>query len=95
MDEGVDPTNVCQGVMEKLARSEQLRTVADPDILALFEDWLEELEEEVISFARKSASLHPEDLAEGLALSWSGAKFLLAKLRKEGKLQRSQEWEGL
>ena len=86
MDEGVDPTNVCQGVMEKLTRSEQLRTVADPDILILFEDWLEELEEEVISFACKSGSLHPEDLAEELGLSRSGTKFLVAKLKREGKL---------
>jgi len=86
MDEGVDPTNVCQGVMEKLARSEQLRTVADPDILALFEDWLEELEEEVISFARRTGSLYPEGLAEELGLSRSGAKFLVAKLKKEEKL---------
>ena len=86
MDEGVDPTNVCQGLMEKLARSEQLRTVADPDILALFEDWLDELEEEVISFVSKTGSLHHGDLARELGLSWAGAKFLLAKLEREGKI---------
>jgi len=86
MDEGVDPTDVCKAVVEKVARSEQLRAVADPEILVLFESWLEELEAETISFAGKIDSLDPVELAEVLGLSRSGAKFLLTKLKREGKL---------
>jgi hypothetical protein len=41
MDEGVDPTKMCQSLVDKVFQSKQLRTVAEPDILALFEDWLE------------------------------------------------------
>ena len=86
MDEGVDPTQMCQSLVEKVAQSKQLSAVADPEVLVLFESWLEELESEVISFVKKTGSLDPLDLAEGLGLSRSGADFFIAKLRREGKL---------
>jgi hypothetical protein len=86
MDEGVDPTKMCQSLVEKVARSRQLSAVTAPEVLVLFESWLEELESEVIAFTKKTDSLNPIDLAEGLGLSRSGANFLVTKLKKEGKI---------
>lgn len=86
MDEGVDPTQMCQNLVKKVAQSKQLSAVVDPEVLILFENWLEELESEVISFVKKSGSPDPLDLAEELGLSRSGAKFLIAKLKRESKL---------
>ena len=88
MDEGVDPTRMCQNLVEKVAQSKQLSAVVDPEVLVLFENWLEELENEVISFVKKTDFLNPFDLAEELGLSRSGATFLVTKLKREGKLQR-------
>jgi len=86
MDEGVDPTQMCQNLVERVAQSRQLSAVADPEVLVLFESWLEELESEVVSYVKKSGSLDPADLAEELGLSRSGANFLLTKLKREAKL---------
>lgn len=86
MDEGVDPTKMCQSLVDKVAQSRQLSAVADSEILVLFESWLEELEDEVIAFTKKTNSSDPIDLAEGLGLSRSGANFLVTKLKKEGKI---------
>ncbi len=86
MDEGVDPTQMCQSLVDKVAQSRQLAAVADPSVLALFDDWLEELEDEVLSWVRNTDSLDPSKLAEDLGLSRSGANFLITKLKKEGKL---------
>jgi hypothetical protein len=44
MGEGVDPTQMCQSLVDKVAQSKQLMAITDPEILVLFEDWLEELE---------------------------------------------------
>jgi hypothetical protein len=60
--------------------------VADPDLLVLFEDWLDELELEVISLFNKEETLDPAGLAAKLGLSQRGATFLLSKLTREGKL---------
>jgi CRP-like cAMP-binding protein len=86
MDEGVDPTHMCQKLVDRVAQSRQLMAVADPDLLVLFEDWLDELEEEVISLAQGQEGLTPQDLAAQLGLSQSGATFLISKLHREGKL---------
>ncbi len=72
--------------MEKFSQSEQLRSVADPEILVLFEDWLEELENETVTIIKRKGSLGPKDLSRELGLSESGAMFLITKLRREGKI---------
>ncbi|HSM74497.1 MAG TPA: hypothetical protein VK852_07680 [Desulfobacterales bacterium] len=81
---------MCQSLVSKVAQSEQLLAIADPDLLALFEDWLEELEDEV----RRLLTRGPLDegrLADQLGLSRRGAKFLLTKLRREGKRSLADE----
>ena len=86
MDEGVDPKEMCQSLMDRVAQSEQLRAVTDPEILVLFENWLEELEDEVIALVKKIGSSDPSNLVEETGLSRSGAKFIITKLKREAKL---------
>jgi hypothetical protein len=77
---------MCQRLVDRVAQSRQLMAVADPDLLVLFEDWLDELEMEVISLVKKQGKLAPGDLAQKLGLSHRGATFVLSKLAREGKL---------
>jgi hypothetical protein len=86
MGEGVDPTQMCQSLVDKVAQSKQMMAITDPEILILFEDWLEELEGEVVSLARTHSSLNADDLASKLGLSRRGATFLMSKLQREKKL---------
>jgi hypothetical protein len=86
MGEGVDPTQMCQSLVDKVAQSKQLMAITDPEILVLFEDWLEELENEVVSLAKTHDILNAERLASNLGLSKRGATFLLSKLKNEKKL---------
>jgi hypothetical protein len=86
MDEGVDPTAMCRSLVEKISQSEQLRSVTDPEILILFEDWLEELENEVVTVIKRGCPTAPEDLSRELGLSESGSMFLIMKLKREGKI---------
>jgi hypothetical protein len=86
LDEGVDPTHMCQKLVDRVAQSKQLMAVADPELLVLFEDWLEELEQEVISLVTQHGPLNPEKLAHNLGLSMRGATFIISKLQREGKL---------
>ena len=86
MDEGVDPTKMCQSLVDKVFQSKQLRTVAEPDILVLFEDWLEELEEEIIKQVQKTGPNDLEELARSLGLSQAGVNFLITKLKREDRI---------
>jgi len=85
MGEGVDPTQMCQSLVDKVAQSKQLMAITDPDLLVLFEDWFEELEDEIVSLAG-DGPLGAEELAKRIGLSLRGATFLLSKLKREGKL---------
>jgi hypothetical protein len=87
MGEGVDPTQMCQTLVDKVAQSKQLMAITDPDILVLFEDWLEELEDEIVALNNNYGPLSSEDLAKRIGLSLRGATFLLSKLNREKKLQ--------
>jgi hypothetical protein len=86
MGAGVDPTQMCRRLVDKVGRWEQLFAVADPNLLVLFEDWLEVLEEEVVSVVREIGSLDPGQVSQKLGLSTAGAAFLLTKLKQEGRL---------
>ncbi len=77
---------MCQKLVDRVAQSKQLMAVADPELLVLFEDWLDELEQEVIDLFGKHRPVNPEELVHNLGLSRRGATFLISKLRREGKL---------
>ena len=72
--------------MDKVGRWEQLFAVADPNLLVLFEDWLEALEEEVVTLVKEQGSADPDQVSQKLGLSPAGAAFLLTKLKQEGRL---------
>lgn len=86
MGEGVDPTQMCQSLVDKVAQSKQLAAITDPGLLVLFEDWLEELEAEVLTFLKTRGPLDEKALADKLGLSRRGTTFLLSKLKREQKL---------
>jgi len=86
MGEGVDPTQMCQRLVDKVAQSKQLMAITDPDLLVLFEDWLEELEEEVITMSKTYGPLDPARLAKKTGIPMRGSTFLLSKLIRENKL---------
>jgi CRP-like cAMP-binding protein len=77
---------MCQSLVDKVSRSQQLLALADPELLVLFEDWLEEMEEEVVARVQETGAADAADLARRLGLSPASTAFLLAKLRKEGRL---------
>ncbi|KAB2890305.1 MAG: hypothetical protein F9K32_09045 [Desulfobulbaceae bacterium] len=86
MGEGVDPTQMCQTLVDKVAQSEQLKAITDPELLVLFEDWFEELEDEVIALNDRYGPFDAAELARRIGLSLRGATFLLSKLERGGKL---------
>ena len=85
MGEGVDPTKMCQSLVDKVAQSKQLSAITDPEILVLFEDWLEELEAEVLMLLNGNGAKDEKAMAASLGLSERGATFLLRKLKRQGR----------
>jgi hypothetical protein len=81
MGEGVDPTEMCQSLVDKVERSRRLLAQAEPEIVLLFEEWLEALEEEAAALLKADPSLDAPGLARQLGLSATGARFLLERVK--------------
>ncbi len=77
---------MCRSLVDKVARSQQLQAVAAPEVLTLFEDWMEELERELLTLMDETGEDDPARLASQVGLSRSGVHFLLTKLEREGKI---------
>lgn len=86
MGEGVDPTQMCQTLVHKVAQAKQLLAITDSRILPLFENWLDELEDAAVAYLKGHPAVDAAELAENLGLSRSGADFLVAKLQREQKM---------
>jgi hypothetical protein len=88
MDEGVDPKDMCRRVVTALDQYAELESLANPQIRALFIDWMEELEGEILAFIREARHPEPENLSDRFRISKQGAEFLLGKLKQEGKISQ-------
>ena len=60
---------MCQKLVNRVAQSRQLMAVADPDLLVLFEDWLDELENEVVSLAKQRGPFVYYEIADSRILT--------------------------
>jgi hypothetical protein len=57
---------MCQSLVDKVAQSEQLVSIVEMDLLVMFEDWLEELETEVLNVLKKMPPWMKKPLPENL-----------------------------
>ena len=77
---------MCRSLLEKVTRADQLMKVAEPELLVLFEEWLEELAEEAAAVVKDLGAADPAAVARRLKIPPAGTEFLLNKLRLEGRL---------
>ncbi len=86
MSEGFNPMEMCRGMVGSITRSAEMATYATPEIRALFEEWVAQIESEVLEFLKGRATATPEDVAAHLKLSKDSAIFLLSRLARDGKI---------
>ena len=67
-----------------MGRWEQLFAMADPNLLVLFEDWLEALEEEVVTLVKEQGSSDPDQVSQKVG-TLPGRSRLFAHQVKTGR----------
>ena len=77
---------MCRPMMKDAMKTDDLATYATPELRALFEDWLIQLEEEIIAFAKNREKIKPEDVADAFKISRDSAIFVLSKLAQKQKI---------
>lgn len=86
MDEGVDPTSMCNRLISSMQQEAVLEALAPTAIRTLFEDWMTQLEKEVLTFVKGKRDVSPEVLAKEFNISLESGKYLVKRLKEEGKI---------
>lgn len=84
--EGFNPMDMCRKMMTSINHSSELATYATPEIRGLFEEWIAQLDNEVLEFVKKNKLINPEDVAEYLKISKDSAVYLLSRLAQKGTI---------
>ena len=86
MGEGFNPMEMCRGMVGSVTKSAEMASYATPELRALFEEWLGQIEAEILDFLKGREAVAPEDVAGHFKLSKESAVFLLSKMAREGKI---------
>ncbi len=78
-------------VISAVSHSYELATYSTPELRGLFNDWMSEIEKEVVVFLTDREKVDPDEVASYFKLNRESALFILGKLAREGKI-KMQAW---
>ena len=82
----MNPLEMSKELISAISHSYELATYSTPELRTLFNDWLSEIEQEVVSFLKDRHRVDPDEVAEHLRIGRESAIFILSKLAREGKI---------
>jgi len=85
------PWDMCKKMMSGISKSSELATYATPEIRQLFEEWMVQIEEEILIHVKGSTSIDIGKIAEQFKLSKESVIFILTGLAKKGKINFKKE----
>lgn len=91
--DGESPMSMCHKMMSNISHSNDLATFATPEIRGLFEEWVQQLDKEVLDFVKETKATNPDQLAAHLKLSKESAIYLLSRLAQKGSVSVAVKYE--
>lgn len=83
---GFNPMEMCEKMMSGMSRSSEIATFATPEVRQMFEEWAQQVDDEILDYVNKGGSTDPEQIANHLKISKSSAIFFLSRLAQKGNL---------
>ncbi len=88
---GFNPMDMCKKMMSTMEKTNTLATFATPEVRALFEEWAEQIEREILDYIQENKNTNPEALAEKFKISKDSVNFFLTRLSQKGKIDISAQ----
>ncbi len=82
----MNPVEMSKEVISAISHSYELATYSTPELRGLFNDWLGEIEQEVMEFLSDRNRVDPDEVAHHFRLQRESVIFILSKLAREGKI---------
>lgn len=81
-----NPMEMCKEMMSNIRLSGKIATLSTPEVQGLFEDWVEQIENEIIEFIKDKDSYNVEEIAKNFKISKESAYYFLTRLAQKGKI---------
>lgn len=81
------PWDMCKEMMSSIQQSHRIATLATPEVQGLFEDWVEQIEQEMLDYLKDKDSVDIKDLSNHFKISKDSAYYFLTKLAQKGKIK--------
>jgi len=65
----------------------EMGSYATPEVRALFEDWVGEVEKEILTFVEAKGEVQTKDIAEKLKINEGSVIFFISRLAQQGKVK--------
>lgn len=82
----MNPIEMSKEVLSAISHSHELATYSTPELRGLFNDWLGEIEIEMLDFLKQRETASPTEVACHFKLKEESVIFILGKLAREGKI---------
>jgi len=88
MTEAANPMmDMCKSMMESINNTAKMAGFATSEVRALFEEWANEVENEVLFHIKRNGQVAPNDIAKELKISEDSALYFVSKLIREKKIK--------
>ena len=87
----MNPVEMSKEVISAVSHSYELATYSTPELRGLFNDWMREIEKEIVVFLTDREKVDPDEVASYFKLNRESVLFILGKLAREGKI-KMQAW---
>lgn len=84
--EGESPMDMCKEMIQSIKQSKEISAIVTPEISAMFEEWVGQVNEEILSHLRNKKALNIRDIAEHLKISLESAVYFVSKLAQSKKI---------
>ena len=84
---GHSPWDMCRDMVSSIHHTHRIATLATPEVQGLFEDWVDQIENELLEFLKDKKTADVKDIAGHFKISKDSAYYFLTKLAQKGKIK--------
>jgi hypothetical protein len=81
------PWDMCKKMMSGIGKANDLATFATPEIRTLFEEWVMQIEDEILNFVKDSETIEVDKISEHFKISNDSTTYILTRLAQKGKIK--------
>lgn len=82
-----NPGEMCRDMLSSLKDSQRLAVLATPEVQGLFEDWVEQIEQEILDYMKDRDTADISKISKHFKISKDSAYYFLTRLAQKGRLK--------